>query len=75
LNRDGGKPGNCCRSSFIEWTIAGIDPALQAVFAERIDNYREHCTVLQKIRGRSAMKTLFAELENYAGSEFQADYD
>jgi hypothetical protein len=45
------------------------------VIAERIENYREHCTVLQKIRGRSAMKTLFAELENYAGSELQADYD
>jgi len=46
----------------------------QAVMAERIASYREHCTVLQKIRTRAAMKTLFAELENYAGSELDADY-
>jgi hypothetical protein len=30
--------------------------------------------VIQKIRTRAAMKTLFAELENYAGSELDADY-
>lgn len=46
----------------------------QPVIAERIDNYRTHCTVIQKMRGRSAMKTLFAELENYAGSELDPDY-
>jgi hypothetical protein len=46
----------------------------QEVLAERIDNYRSNCTVIQKIRTRAAMKTLFAELENYAGSELDADY-
>ena len=46
----------------------------QPVLAERIESYRTHCTVLQKIRTRTAMKTLFAELENYAGSELDADY-
>ena len=46
----------------------------QAVMAERIAAYRAHCTVIQKIRTRTAMKTLFAELENYAGSELDADY-
>jgi hypothetical protein len=45
----------------------------QPVVAERIATYREHCTVLQKLRGRSALKTLLAELENYAGSELEAD--
>lgn len=46
----------------------------QAVLAERIASYREHCTVIQKIQSRASMKTLFAELENYAGSELDADY-
>ncbi len=55
--------------------MAQVPAQHQAVMAERIDNYREHCTVLQKIRGRTAMKTMFAELENYAGSELDADYD
>ena len=55
-------------------TIYEDDPAAQAVIAERIDSYRDHCTVIQKIRTRTAMKTLFAELENYAGSELDADY-
>jgi hypothetical protein len=44
------------------------------VLLERIDSYRQSCTVLQNIKGRTAMKTLFAELENYAGSELDADY-
>jgi hypothetical protein len=47
----------------------------QPVIAERIESYRTHCTVIQKMRTRTAMKTLFAELENYAGSELDADYD
>jgi hypothetical protein len=54
--------------------MAKIPPQHQAVIAERIESYREHCTVIQKIRTRTAMKTLFAELENYAGSELDADY-
>jgi hypothetical protein len=55
--------------------MAQIPAQHQAVMAERIDSYRKHCTVIQKIRTRTAMKTLFAELENYAGSELDADYD
>ena len=51
-----------------------IPPQHQPVLAERIASYRTHCTVIQKIRTRTAMKTLFAELENYAGSELDADY-
>jgi hypothetical protein len=46
----------------------------QPVLAERIAAYRERCTVLQKIRTRASIKTLFAELENYAGSELDAEY-
>ncbi|MDB5959602.1 MAG: hypothetical protein JWP59_896 [Massilia sp.] len=55
--------------------MAQVPAQHQAVIAERIENFREHCTVIQKMRGRTAMKTLFAELENYAGSELDADYD
>jgi hypothetical protein len=44
------------------------------VIAERIASYRAHCTVLQKITGRTALKSLWAELENYAGSEIEAEY-
>jgi hypothetical protein len=54
--------------------MAKVPPQHQPVLAERIEAYRTHCTVIQKIRTRAAMKTLFAELENYAGSELDADY-
>ena len=54
--------------------MAKIPAQHQGVLAERIESYRTHCTVIQKIRTRTAMKTLFAELENYAGSELDADY-
>jgi len=54
--------------------MAKVPAQHQPVIAERIASYREHCTVIQKIRTRAAMKTLFAELENYAGSELDADY-
>ena len=54
--------------------LAQVPVQHQAVIAERIDTYRTHCTVIQKIRTRTAMKTLFAEFENYAGSELEADY-
>lgn len=46
----------------------------QEVMRDRIATYREHCTVLQKIGTRAAMKTLLAEMENYAGSELDAEY-
>ncbi|MES2130448.1 MAG: hypothetical protein V4463_24515 [Pseudomonadota bacterium] len=54
--------------------MAAVPAQHQPVIAERIASYRENCTVIQKIRTRAAMKTLFAELENYAGSELDADY-
>ena len=55
--------------------VAKVPAQHQEVLADRIASYREHCTVLQKITTRTAMKTLFAEFENYAGSELDADYD
>jgi hypothetical protein len=54
--------------------MAQLPAQHQAVIAERIATYRDSCTVLQKIRSRTALKTLFAELENYAGSEIEAEY-
>lgn len=54
--------------------IARVPVQHHPVLLERIDSYRNNCTVIQNIRGRTAMKTLFAELENYAGSELDADY-
>ncbi|TFW13478.1 hypothetical protein E4L96_19655 [Massilia arenosa] len=53
--------------------LDAVPPQHRAVIAERIENYRQHCTVLQKLPGRSALKTLLAELETYAGSELEAD--
>ncbi len=44
------------------------------VLIERIDAYRQGCTVLKHILTRASMKSLFAEFENYAGSELDADY-
>jgi hypothetical protein len=55
--------------------LAKIPAQHQPVIAERIETYRAHCTVIAHLRTRTAMKTLFAELENYAGSELDADYD
>jgi hypothetical protein len=46
----------------------------QPIVAERIKTYRESCTVLQHIGTRTPMKQLWNELENYAGSEIEADY-
>jgi hypothetical protein len=54
--------------------LAQIPVQHQEVLAERIGNYRASCTVIQKIGTRAALKTLFTELENYAGSELDADY-
>jgi hypothetical protein len=54
--------------------VAAVPVQHHPVLLDRIASYRETCTVLQHIRGRTAMKTLFAELENYAGSELDADY-
>ena len=54
--------------------MARIPDAHKPIIAERIDTYRTHCTVLQNISTRASLKQLFAELENYAGSELEADY-
>ncbi|HEU4843789.1 MAG TPA: hypothetical protein VFT05_05965 [Burkholderiaceae bacterium] len=54
--------------------VAAVPVQHHPVLLDRIASYRDTCTVLQHIRGRTAMKTLFAELENYAGSELDADY-
>jgi len=44
------------------------------VLLDRIDSYRRSCTVVHKILTRASMKSLFEDLENYAGSELDADY-
>lgn len=58
-----------------ETLVAAVPAQHHPVLLNRIDLYRRSCTVLQSIPTRKAMKTLFAELENYAGSELDADYD
>jgi hypothetical protein len=45
----------------------------QAIIAERIASYR-NSILLQNIAGKVPMKELFVELENYAGSEIDAEY-
>ena len=50
-----------------------IPAAHQAVMAERIETYRQQCTVLQHIGTKATIKQLFGELENYAGSELDPD--
>ncbi len=54
--------------------MAKVPPQHHVVLSDRIGVYRNNCSVIQKIGTRTAMKTLFAELENYAGSELDADY-
>jgi hypothetical protein len=46
----------------------------QPIIAERIHNYREHCTVLQNLQAKAPLKQLWTELENYAGSEIDEEY-
>jgi hypothetical protein len=53
--------------------MAKIPAAHQPIIAERIDTYRQHCTVLQHLETKATMKQLFTELENYAGSELDPD--
>jgi hypothetical protein len=45
----------------------------RAIIADRIQAYR-NSTFLQNIVGKVPMKQLFVELENYAGSEIDAEY-
>ncbi|MFT5644216.1 MAG: hypothetical protein ACI83P_001770 [Janthinobacterium sp.] len=58
------------------WTALSAKVPLQhhPVLEERIAAYRNGCTVLEKILTRTSMKTLFQQLENYAGSELDVDY-
>lgn len=51
-----------------------IPPPHRAIIAERIQDYRTHCTVLQNIQTKTPMKQLVAEMENYAGSELDSEY-
>ncbi|MEG2030392.1 MAG: hypothetical protein RR376_07040 [Janthinobacterium sp.] len=54
--------------------VAKVPVQHHPVLLDRIDAYRRSCTVVQKILTRASMKSLFEDLENYAGSELDADY-
>jgi hypothetical protein len=58
------------------WAALSAKVPLQhhAALEERLAAYRNGCSVIEKILTRASMKTLFQELENYAGSELDADY-
>jgi hypothetical protein len=45
----------------------------KAIVAERIETYR-HGTLFKQLAGRTALKQLVVELENFAGSELDAEY-
>jgi hypothetical protein len=51
-----------------------VPPPHRAIIAERVQAYREHCTLFKSIRSKAPMKQLVAELENYAGSELDTEY-
>ena len=46
----------------------------RAIIAERVQAYRDTCTVFKSIQTKAPMKQLVAELENYAGSELDQEY-
>ncbi|SDN44170.1 hypothetical protein SAMN05216517_110237 [Janthinobacterium sp. OK676] len=54
--------------------VAKVPAQHHPVLLDRIDSYRRSCTVVHKILTRASMKSLFEDLENYAGSELDADY-
>ncbi|NHQ91127.1 hypothetical protein [Janthinobacterium lividum] len=54
--------------------VARVPVQHHPVLLDRIDSYRRSCTVVHKILTRASMKSLFEDLENYAGSELDADY-
>lgn len=54
--------------------VAKVPAQHHPVLLERIASYRRSCTVVHKILTRTSMKKLFEDLENYAGSELDADY-
>jgi len=53
--------------------LENIPAPHQAIIADRIDSYR-NSLLLQNIAGKVPMTQLFVELENYAGSEIDAEY-
>jgi len=53
--------------------LGNIPAPHQSIIAERIDSYRDSL-LLQNIAGKVPMAQLFVELENYAGSEIDAEY-
>jgi hypothetical protein len=59
----------------VGWTaLLGAIPAPhKAIVAERIESYR-HGPLFQNIAGRTALKQLVVELENFAGSELDPEY-
>ena len=54
--------------------VAKVPVQHHPVLLDRIESYRRRCTVVHKILTRASMKSLFEDLENYAGSELDADY-
>ena len=54
--------------------VAKVPVQHHPVLLDRIESYRRSCTVVHKILTRASMKSLFEDLENYAGSELDADY-
>jgi hypothetical protein len=53
--------------------LAHIPAPHQAIIADRIQSYR-NSILLQNIAGKVPLKELFVELENYVGSEIDAEY-
>ena len=54
--------------------LAKVPVQHHPVLEERLAIYRRGGTIVHKILTRTSMKKLFEELENYAGSELDADY-
>ena len=54
--------------------VAKVPVQHHPVLLDRIESYRRSCAVVHKILTRASMKSLFEDLENYAGSELDADY-